>query len=62
MNHTLLADLIASDIDGKVISTGGVKYQVEAYSEDGKLVVFVDNEEDSDDNYEYFANFEDAME
>lgn len=62
MNPTLIADLLATVSDGKSIDIGGNKYWIEAYSEDEKLVIFVNGEEDSDDNYEYYANFEDAME
>lgn len=61
MNATLLADLIASEIDGKTIDINGNQYEVESYSENEKLVVFV-NGDDEEDNFEYFANLEDAME
>lgn len=60
MNETLLADLVATILDDKGVEIDGKKYWLEVYSEDDKLVFFV-NSDDEDQTYEYFAVVEDSM-
>lgn len=60
MNETLLADLLATILDEKGVEVDGTKYWLEVYSEEEKLVFFV-NSDDDDETYEYFAILEDSM-
>lgn len=60
MNETLLADLVATILDDKGVDIDGKKYWLEVYSEEEKLVFFV-NSDDEDETYEYFAVVEDSM-
>lgn len=60
MNETLLADLLATILDEKGVEVDGTKYWLEVYSEEEKLVFFV-NSDDEDETYEYFAVVEDSM-
>lgn len=60
MNETLLADLLATILDEKGVEVDGTKYWLEVYSEEEKIVFFV-NSDDDDETYEYFAVVEDSM-
>lgn len=60
MNITLLADIIASLVDNKKIDINGEKYWLEAYSEDDKLVLFANSDEE-DESIEYTAIITDAV-
>lgn len=60
MNTTLIADLIANIIDGKRVEVGQDSYLVESYSEDDKIVLFMNAEHD-DESHEFMSIVEDPM-
>lgn len=60
MNSVLLADIITTILDGKKVDVDGVQYWLEAYSEDDKLIVFT-NADDEDESIEYSAVIRDTV-
>lgn len=60
MNSVLLADIISGILDGKKVDIDGVQYWIESYSEDEKLVVFA-NADEEDESFEYTAIIRDTV-